>query len=128
MEETGIDIGDLQSLKLEPREWTPPKGEQYSGEYYGVYFKVSSADFLMITNTAKDNLEQGFKAAKDIKNKKITKYSGIKEKYPGSPADNELESQFIWNLQKNWDDIEALKKSGNTNWFYYILENLKNKL
>ncbi|NEN97322.1 MAG: NUDIX hydrolase [Moorea sp. SIO3I7] len=123
-EETGVELRNF-SGKLEPREFHQGQG---NAEYYGVYYLLSSQDFSRIKDDAEKNLKTGVKVAEEIRKGNIKNYNEIHKKYPGCPQDNELASGESWNLNNDWSKIQALKGDRDTDWFYYILDNLRKNL
>jgi hypothetical protein len=123
-EETGVELRKYNE-KLAPKEWHDGTGKT---EYYGVYYQFSSAVFNDISSQATANIKTGVSAAKDVRDEKIKTYKDIFKKYPNCPPDNELATGLVWNLDRDWSEIQALNKSQSTSWFYIILKNLKDNL
>ncbi len=117
-EETKVELRDFV------QELTP---QAYQDErYYGVYFKFSADDFATICDRAINNIAAGVDAVAGIENGRIRNYEDITT-YPNCPLDNELAHGAVWNIQADWERIEALNNE-DTNWFYYILRNLRENL
>jgi 8-oxo-dGTP pyrophosphatase MutT (NUDIX family) len=121
-EETGVSLDGRTTEK-------PAAYKQKYGAYHGIYFQVTTAEFDKIHNEVKEGLKQGAEAASDIHSGSIASYEDIYEKYKKCPIDNELAFIEVWNLVGDWGKIEALElNKGETDWFYDILNNLKEEL
>lgn len=120
-EETGVQLRSFEQ-KVQSVQFLD-RGHYY----YGVYYKLSQNDFFSVFNHASNSIQIANQlVASDIQTGIITNYSQISRLYPRCPLDNELASCQIWNLYRDWSEIQALNYNQSTNWFFEILDYLKN--
>ncbi|NEO55963.1 MAG: NUDIX hydrolase [Okeania sp. SIO3B5] len=120
LEETGVLLPQQTQLS--------PKIYEQTGQYYGVYFRVDPQALKDINTQAARNIQEGQRAIPGIQNGTITTCNQIRNSYPLSPLDNELARGELWNFERDRQKIDALRNDRDTNWFYFILDNLRRQL
>lgn len=124
LEETAMALGAAT-----PQNPAPYHGGQGTNwDYYGVYFQLTPADLVTLSNFVQDHLAIGNRAAEAIIEEHFgpSEYPSLMADFPGCPADNELATAYLWNLQTNWVTIETWQNDPQLSWYYNILLNLRN--
>jgi hypothetical protein len=97
------------------------------GEYYGVYFNVGvSFDDTRAEIAA--HLLNGRNAARAVVAGHYTQndqYEELMNNFSVCPPDNELASAEVWNVFYNSAEIDNLRRSRYTDWFYNMIINLE---
>jgi hypothetical protein len=131
-----IEDGAYREFKEETHYWSTAYKKYYSVEFTlssqkfcAVYFGFSEGlpAMLLPVNT---NLGFAKLAVSDIQKNSITEYDKIFVSYPNSPLDNELDVMSSWNVfnTEDWEKVKLLKDDSDTNWYYWIIDYLKNTI
>ncbi len=101
--------------------------QSWGAAYGAAYFRAEPNRLEEICgHLTAESLHQAALAAQGIKARKIKKYSEIKANFPESPANNDIESIEIWNLEERWPEIQKWHDpASGLNWYYNILKHLK---
>jgi hypothetical protein len=118
-EELAIELGTGNN--------TPAPYTGLGGDYYGVYFNVGHG-FEQTFTEITTHLQNGRNAAQAVVAGRYTRndqYEELMQAFAICPPDNELASAEVWNVFYNAAQIDALRLSRNTNWFYNMIINLE---
>jgi 8-oxo-dGTP pyrophosphatase MutT (NUDIX family) len=107
-----------------------PDNQQSWGTSYGAgYFRVSTQEFERVAQrTDRVVIPAAEGAVNEIIQGRITRYAQIHPMFPEAPADNEIETVQIWNLDTDWTRITAWQGHAELGWFYNILEYLRDSI
>jgi ADP-ribose pyrophosphatase YjhB (NUDIX family) len=129
-EECGAMISFSSSALIIDKETYPLRAtdvwKPISTGYCAAFFKVDDKDLSEIAYIIQEtNLLQARTVMVKIVSGEITDYATISSSYPYCPVDNELEKAEIWNLKTDAEQIAALGKDEDTDWYCAILDQLK---
>lgn len=129
-EECGAKISFSSSVLTIDKETYPLRAtdvwKPIAAGYCAAFFKVDDKNLNEIAYIIQEtNLLAARTVMAKIVSGEITDYTTISPSYPYCPVDNELEKAEIWNLQADAEQIAALGKDEDTDWYCAILGQLK---
>lgn len=100
------------------------------GTAYGAgYFHVSAQELERATQRIDGVvIPEAEGAVEEIIQRRITRYDQIRPMFPEAPADNEISTVQIWNLDTDWTRIAAWQGHAELGWFYNILKYLRDTI
>lgn len=104
--------------------------ERSWGNSYGAgYFRVDGQELERVGRRIDSIVIPAAEGAvEDIIQGRITRYDEIHPMFPEAPADNEIATVQIWNLDTDWTRIAAWQGHQELGWFYNILKYLKDSI
>ncbi|MFF4287554.1 NUDIX hydrolase [Streptomyces sp. NPDC001633] len=117
-EETGLHIS---AYYTEAQSWQ-------NGLYNAGYFRVTAQQLTSLRTSVETALSQGHLAARDIYDRRITRYPEIHQRYPQAAPDHELNTVEIWNVNTRWSTIQEWSNDQDLSWFVNILRHIKSPM
>lgn len=97
--------------------------------YTTLYLEFSNDDLRQIQNIiVTTNFEEANQARRDIHYNEIKNYDSIFQYYPFCPLDDELGQVELWNLIREVNEIRALGRDRETDWYYNMIVFLANQI
>lgn len=125
----GVTTGATREWREETNTAVQPQAtnEKSWGRQYGAgYFRVSVQELERAAQRIDGVVIPAAEGAvDDIIAGRITRYPQVHTMFPEAPADNEIATVQIWNLQTDWSRIDAWQGHAELGWFYNILNYLR---